>query len=153
MKRCLDETGGGSPGTVGLIEGTTMLRGDWAAVQRAAGGAASDLTDLSSLWSRPTDDPVDRRKQLEHLRNLASETLRRRAVVGNDLRAAVLEMERIVYAAGAQDIRVRIGRRPNGPPTTLPDEPLPMPGPTNVIIFLRYLGSWTDLRFVLVQAP
>jgi hypothetical protein len=150
IKRWLDEASAGAPVRLGLVEGEAMLRGDWLAVIRAGGGDATSLDqELAALRARDLAADTRRAECADAVLRIGTTTLTRLAVPGVDLRAAVIAMERAVYAAGAQDIRVRIARRPSGPPSTLPDEPLPMTGPAAVVLAVRYSGAWTHARFLL----
>ena len=124
-KRWLEETAAGTPVRLGLVEGNAMLRGDWRAVQRAAGGAAIELdTHIDALRASISVEDRALATRAAEFVELARAALARLAKPGGDLRAAIIEMERAVYAAGAQDVRVRVGRRPGGAPTTLPNGPL-----------------------------
>ena len=150
VKRWLEETAGGNPVRLGLVEGASMLRGDWRSVQRAAGDEAHALDDaIDSARAQPSSAERDAATRAQAVAALASDTLSKLAHPGADLRAAVIAVERAAYAAGAQDVRVRIGRRPGGPPTTLADEPLPMTGPTEVALAVRCDGAWSEARVVL----
>ena len=150
VKRWLGEMVAGEPVRLGLVEGASMLRGDWRKVQRAAGGQAHALDDeIDKARAQPSSAEIEAVARAHAIAALACETLSKLACPGADLRAAAIAMERAAYAAGAQDVRVRIGRRQGGPPTTLPDQPWPMTGPTQIVIAVRCDGAWAEARFVL----
>ena len=150
VKRWLDGTADGTTAKLALVEGRAMLHGDWLAVQRAAGGTAVELDAvLDAVRAHGAAEDLDREAHAAGVLAVARDTISRLARPGADLRASVIEMERAAYAAGAQDVRVRIGRRPGGLPTTLPDDPLPMTGPTQIAVAVRRDGSWASARFVL----
>lgn len=150
MKRWLDETGGGTPVRLGLVEGSAMLYRDWQAVKRAASGTVIELdADVDAARTPRSTDELESQRRARAMLTVASERIGALARPGADLRAAVIEMERATYSAGAQDVRVRIARRPGGQPTTLPDGTLPMTGPTLIAMAVRYQGAWTEARFSL----
>jgi Xaa-Pro aminopeptidase len=149
-KRWRDETAGGAVPRVGLVEGAGMLYGDWQAVQRAAGGAAVELDpDIDQLRAESAGEERAHVERAAGIAALAKAELTRLTTPGADLRAAVIEMERAAYAAGAQDIRIRIGRRPGAAPVTLPDAPLFFQGPTKVALRVRFAGHYAEAQFVV----
>lgn len=148
--RWLEEIAAGARSRLGLVEGNAMLRGDWRAVQRVAGGAAIELdSQVDELRAASAGEDGAQAARAAEILAMAQAVLGRLATPGADLRAAVIEMERAAYAMGAQDVRVRVGRRAGGPPTTLPDVPLPLVGPTEVALSVRFAGQRAEARFVL----
>ena len=149
--RCwLQETDGGTSARLGLVEGAAMQRGDWRAVQRVHGPAVVELDgDIDALRARKGPEDIVRAEYAAAVLSLASDTIARLAQPGADLRQAVIEMERVAYAAGAQDVRVRAGRRVGGAPTTLPDHPLAIAGPTEIALAVRHSGEWAEARLVV----
>lgn len=149
-KRWLAETGAQPGATIGLAEGASMLRGDWRAVGRAAGGLVVEM-DAAVCALRAHVSAEEARAGAAAA--AAARTCRARlielAVPGADLRLAAIEAERAAYAAGAQDVRWRIARRPDGAPTTLPDAHLLMKVPCPVVLTVRHSGVWSEERFVI----
>lgn len=149
-KRWLDETGGGAVPRVGLVEGAGMLYGDWQAVQRTAGGAAVALDpEIDRLRAESASEERTHAARAAEIAALAKSELIRLATPGTDLRAVTFEMERAAYAAGAQDVRIRIGRRPGAAPVTLPDAPVPLQGSTQVALRVRFAGQHAEAQFVV----
>jgi Xaa-Pro aminopeptidase len=149
-KRWLDETARGSAPSVGLVEGASMLYGDWQAVQRAGDGATVALDpDIERLRAEGAGEERVHAERAGEIAALARSELIRLATPGADLRAAAIEMERAAYAAGAEDVRIRIGRRPGAAPVTLPDTPLPLLGPTQVALRVRFAGQHAEAQFVV----
>lgn len=149
-KRWLSESPSSETLGLGLVEGGAMLRGDWNAVQRAAGGATVALdAAIDALREKP--DPWTERftAKADELAQFAKATLARAHHHTTDIRITLLDVERAVYAEGAEDIRWRVARRTNGPATTLPDSPLPIAGPTPVVVAVRYEGVWAERSFSL----
>lgn len=151
-KRWLAEQGTQPGAAVGLVEGASMLRGDWRAVQRAAGVTAALDAEVLQLLSHAALEPAgkgqDTREAQRALR-ACRERLEQIAVPGADLRLTMIEAERVAYAAGAQDVRWRIARRPGQRPSTPPDDPAPLAGPTAVVLAVRHSGAWQEVCFVL----
>lgn len=150
--RWLNDLGvGADQARIGLYEGAAMRRRDWGAVNEAGGRGGGVALDAAVDVVRAQASARDKEHAARagRILELAVETMRGLARPGVDLRAAAIEMERAVYAAGAQDVRVRMGRRPGGLPVTLPDEPLLMTGPTAVAIAVRHSGAWAETHIVL----
>lgn len=150
--RWLNDLGvGAEQARIGLYEGTAMRRRDWLAVNEAGGtGRVVELdaaVDAVRAHASAGDDASAARAG--RILALVVDTMRALARPGVDLRAAVIDMERVAYAAGAQDVRVRMGRRPGGQPVTLPDEPLIITGPTQCVIAVRGHGVWAERHIVL----
>lgn len=151
MKHWLQHSTTGTATTIGLIEGSAMSRRDWRSVVRAAGGAVVELDEAyrPSLIDDASQAAAQQGRDLcEHLVKSFADTLKR----GDDISAAMLDLERRAYRDGAEDVRVLVARRPNGPPTRLPDAALALAGPTEVELALRHKGSWTSIRFTLTPA-
>jgi Xaa-Pro aminopeptidase len=141
-RRWLDETAAGQPIRLGLVEGAAMLYGDWQAVNGAVDTAVVALDgEIEGLRAAISHEDHAGAQKAAAILAQARTGLVRLAVPGADLRTAVIEMERAAYAAGAQDVRVRIVRRPGGRPVTLPDAPLPLSGPSEVVLRVRYAGQ------------
>lgn len=150
VKRWLADADVAAAPRAGLVEGTAMLRGDWRAVQRAAGGAALELdAAVDELRARSSEDEEPAREAARQAVRACRDRLSQLAAPGADVRAAAIEAERAAYAAGAQDVRWRIARRPGGAPTTMPDDVLPLTGPTAVVLAVRHSGAWCTELFVV----
>ena len=148
VKQWLQPTAEGRPAKVGLVEGSAMSRHDWRSVLRAAGGS---VVELDGHLPSPTTDPTTKEqtaKTREICDRLVS-TFTNACNLGDDIRSACLDIERMAYREGAEDIRVLAARRPDGPPTRLPDEPLPMTGRTPIEMSLRHKGAWHTIAFAL----
>jgi Xaa-Pro aminopeptidase len=146
----LEQTSGGTNTRLGLVEGAAMQRCDWRAVQRVRGQAVVELdSDFDALRARKGPEDIVRAGYASAVLSLASDTISRLARPGADLRQAAIEMERAAYAAGAQDVRIRAGRRVGGAPTTLPDHPLAIAGPIKIALAVRHSGEWAEARLVV----
>ncbi len=148
--RWIEETAVDGPVRVGVIEGTAILAGDWAELEKCANGAIEQMDEaveefsaVSPLASNSSGSTVGA------IQAAAEAELKRLAKRGADLKTALIEMERVAYGRGAQEVRVLAGRRPQGPPTRLPDGPLYLNGPTEVAIFIRADGMWSQRQFRL----
>ncbi len=137
-----------SPGGVGLVEGSAMLRCDWKAVIQAAGKVVELDEDLGRLRKLANETANRQSRSAETLAH-AERVIAPLALHGVDLRQLALAYERSAYADGAQDVRFLVGRRAGGPPTTLTDDAMPMTGPTWFAVFLRQDGEWQSARFQL----
>ena len=142
VEKWLAEMASGAGTRLGLVEAAAMLRGNWHAVRKAGGGTVIELDEAVDAARKLPAAHDKRWYEASQIVAKARGRLQALARPGADLRAAVIEMERAAYAVGAQDIRVRMSRRTDGPPTTLPDEPTPLTGPVEIALALRYEGLW-----------
>ncbi len=146
LKQWLEQTAEGRLAKVGLIEGSAMSRRDWRSVLRAADGPVVEFDGL--LPTPAITSPANTTGAREICDRLVS-TFTNSCNLGDDIRSACLDIERMAYREGAEDIRVLAARRPDGPPTRLPDEPLPMTGRTPIEMSLRHKGAWHTIAFAL----
>jgi hypothetical protein len=141
------------PVRVGVIEGEAMLAGDWAELEGSAGGVVEPMDEaLEKITAAVPVSGGASGSTVAAIQAMAAAELERRAKRGADLKAALIAMERAAYEHGAQEVRVLAGRRPHGPPTRLPDGPLTLNGPTEVAIFIRADGTWSESRVRLEPA-
>ena len=131
---------------VGLVEGGSMLRGDFAAVKHAAGDVV--LLDDAVAALRDGTESARAAAAAAQTMQVAVRRLAELAKRGADVRRIIIDVERAAYEAGAQDVRMLVGRRPHGPPTTPPDAPLAFEGPSVFAIFVRQDGAWAEQRVV-----
>lgn len=148
MKHWLQHSTTGAVTTIGLIEGSAMSRRDWRSVVRAAGGVVVELDGRKAGTTTDATSPTQTAKTRE-LCNRLVETFADSCKIGDDIRSASLNMVRMSYREGAEDVRILAGRRPDGPPTRLPDTPLPLIGPTPMELSLRHKGTWHTIAFTL----
>ncbi len=138
---------GGDRQGVGLLAGASILLGDWNAINEAAG---VDLIELDEAIDALTAEVVSASAyDSVKILTAASTYLFETAKDGDDLLATVLDAERLAYRSGAQDVRMRVARRPWGPPTTLPDRPTRISGCLPVALAVRGKGAWAYGSFVL----
>ncbi len=145
----LEETEAGNSGRLALCEGRGMAAGDYGIVQRRAGDGAIEFDGAIATLRRA-------KSELEHaLARRAANALRAgaemfaaRAAIGAGLREVVVASERAAYAAGAQDVRVRVGARAWGAPIVLGDGDIAISGPTRVAFAARARGYWATGSFV-----
>lgn len=134
---------------VALVAGASMLHGDWRELQYAIG---HDLIDLSADVRMQRQNCPDEVTSVRASARLLQETADRfYAAVqeGSELITAVLAAERAAYALGAQDVRMRVARRPWGQPLPLPDKPSDFHGPLPVMMAVRRSGYWATGAFVV----
>ena len=133
---------------VGLIAGASILYGDFLALEKAAQGLVSLDADIDPMRVGAADHgPAVLASS--GLLQLVADHLFVAAQEGADLLSAVLAAERVAYANGAQDVRLRVARKPWGRPTTLPDEASVIRGPLPVALAVRHNGVWAYGDFVL----
>jgi len=134
---------------VGLIAGTSLLHGDWTALLKAAGGVVATLDQaFHTLRDDSKSESSSIRKSASILQKVADH-LYASAADGADLLEVVLGTERVAYAAGVQDVRLRVARRPWGRPVTLPESAMKIEGAMPVALAVRFNGYWSYGDFVL----
>ena len=152
VKRWLGEAKEDGAISLGLVEGRAMLLGDWRAMNEAAGVAAveldADVGPLVESADRAQREATSRAQTVIAAAQRVLETVSRSAV---DLCAAIIEAERAAYAAGAEDVRVKAGRRAEGPPTALPDTAMPIAGGLRVIFAVRCGGQWAQAETTIAR--
>jgi hypothetical protein len=130
---------------VGLIAGASILHGDFETLRRGAGGVLVEIDDPDFHVSNDLEALRDSARLLQRI----ADHLFASAAEGVALRDLALDAERLAYAQGAQDVRLRIARRAWGPPTTLPDADMPLALPAPIALAVRRGGVWAYADFVL----
>lgn len=158
IRRWLEETGGSVGVRLGLVEGSSMMLGDWRAVERAAGREAVELDDAFARHiGAPSAHEQWARKTAE---DLADEAIRLMSFSPvHDLEEQAIRVEGQLMALDetrsycAEEIRWRLARRPNEGPTRLTGAPLYPKGDTPIVVAVRFRGQWAERRHVLKQVP
>ncbi|MDB5641997.1 MAG: hypothetical protein JWN07_1314 [Hyphomicrobiales bacterium] len=135
---------GASEPRIGLVSGASILQGDFDALQKGAGRPLVEL-DVS----RPFGEVEASVRASARLLQVVADHLYREAKEGADAGALALGAERLAYATGAQDVRLRLARKPFGAPVTLPDAPMLIALPAPVALAVRYDGYWAAANFML----
>jgi hypothetical protein len=133
-----------SDARVGLVGGASILQGDYEALERGARGSLQVL-DVE----QPSDEVIGEVAAAAQLLQRLADDLFARACEGSDVMKLALTAERSAYAEGAQDVRLRIARKPFERPVTLPDVPLALAGPAPIALAVRRNGWWAYGDFVL----
>ena len=143
VKRWIGEDQSGGPISLGLVEGRAMLLGDWRAVNAASSSAAAELDEpVAALMAAPDEAQQQSRQRATAVLGAAQRVIDTIARQHRDMHTALIEVERAAYAAGAEDVRIKASRTPDGPPTTLPDEPVGWTWPARIVIAVRCGGEW-----------
>jgi hypothetical protein len=129
---------------VGIVCGASILQGDFDALQRVAGGSLTELEAEAAAM----DSLASVRESAKLLQRVADH-LCKHGAEGVDVRALALDAERLAYAHGAQDVRMRIARKPWGAPVAPPDSAAPLMTPAPVALAIRLNGYWAYADFVL----
>jgi hypothetical protein len=139
---------GASAPRVGIVCGASILHGDFEALRKGAGGALIEL-DAALETAGAAAGVLNAVRRSARLLQLVADHLFQIARQGDDLARLALDTERFAYAHGAQDVRLRLARKPKGRPVTPPDAPLPMTGPAPVALAVRMRGAWATGDLVL----
>lgn len=129
---------------VGSICGASISLGDFEALCKGANGVMSELA-----FDAPTADVMDPVRASARLLQRVAEHLFSSARAGANVLQLALDAELFAYDQGAQDVRVRLARKPYGAPVTLPDAPLSLAWPAPVALAVRSDGYWAAADFLL----
>lgn len=125
-----------------------MSFGDWIALEEGAGGRLLRMDDaIEAAWRAGGPEHADARACARILQAVA-DAFYQKVRPGAELRKACLDIERLAYRLGAQDVRLRVARKPWGLPTTLPDDRRAVEGPTPAMVAIRSVNRWTYGCFV-----
>jgi hypothetical protein len=133
---------------VGIIAGASALLGDWAEIEKAAGAMVALDGDLQALRAGDATD-ITAVRASARLLQLTADHMVSHARTGGDLLDLVLKTERFAYALEAQDLRLRVARKPWGRPCSLPDAPAAIAGALPVALAIRVNGYWAYGDFVM----
>ena len=140
---------GSEAGCLGIVAGTAMLLGDWHSLEKVAGSGLIALDEQVDEFRLRTDEEVDAVRASAGVLQKTAEHIFRTAREGAGLHQTVIDGERLAYRSGAQDVRLRIARKPWGKPVTLPDMPMAISGSLPVALAVRYQGYWAYGDFLL----
>jgi hypothetical protein len=135
---------------VGLICGDGVIQGDFEAMNASVAHGLVSLEDVFSDLCREQDIFKGVRASAQLLQQCAN----RMSVDFSDqanLSTFGIDAERFAFSLGAQDMRLRISRKPWGRPVALPDQALSLVAPAPVSLAVRYRGWWAQGEFVLGQ--
>lgn len=157
IKRWLEETAGSATTRLGLVEGSSMMLGDWRAVQRAGGGDAIELNEAFAPHIGEPHTYLQRAQKIAD--DIAEEAIRMMSGgSGQNLEVLAAKVEYHLTVPDqsrsyqAEEIRWRLARRPNGGPTRLTGAPLFPKGDTPIVVAVRFRGVWAERQHVLKHA-
>ena len=127
----------------GLCEDAGLSLARWRAVLTALGSQPIDVTsDVSRLRSVPEAQAASLIRHAVHVVGQTEAVLSDAANVGETRWAARLAAEKVAFAAGAQDLRLKMSRRDDGPVEPVDPDGSILPKRAAVTLAVRVDGYW-----------